>query len=76
MLKYILTEDLPACTEEEINKTFDYMDEWMLNLESPFTIDLLHEVFPQYSSGECKVIFESWVNAQHSLKRTNEDQLE
>jgi hypothetical protein len=66
MHKYKLTHELPACTEDEINRTFDYMDEWKENLEEPFTIDMLHEVFPQYSSGECQVIFESWENAQQS----------
>jgi hypothetical protein len=64
MYKYNLAHELPACTEEEINRTFEYMDEWKENIESPFTLELLHEIFPQYSSKECEVIFESWKNAQ------------
>lgn len=63
MLKYPLTAELPACTEEEINQTFEYMDAWRKDSASPFTFELLYEIFPQYSGREAEVIFKSWNDA-------------
>jgi hypothetical protein len=64
MKRYPLTQALPACNQDEISRTFEYMDEWKASVAAPLTLELLGQIFPQYSSGECEVIFNSWTIAQ------------
>ena len=64
MLKYPLIESLPSCLPEEINRVFDYMDDWRNELSTEFTLDLFYAIFPQFSGGESTVIFKSWQAAQ------------
>ena len=66
-MKYPLIESLPACTEAEINKAFDYMDEWSNNLVTPFTLEKFYAVFPNFSGSESKVIFNSWSLAKQNV---------
>jgi len=60
MLKYPLTEPLEACTEDEINSAFDYMDEWAKNSGAEFTLEMFYSTHPHFSGGESEVIFNSW----------------
>jgi hypothetical protein len=63
MLKYPLLEPLLACEEKVINAAFDYLDFWSQVTWKSLTLEWCYEVFPQFSSGECEVIFNSWKKA-------------
>lgn len=66
-LLYPLTEELQACTEEEINKAYGLLDEWQDVIERKLTIEDFYNVFPQFSGGESDVIFASWQKAKKVL---------
>ena len=64
MLKHQLLEPLLACTEEEINDAYEYMDDWTNNSNRDFTLELFYAIFPQFSGGESEVIFNSWLHSK------------
>ena len=59
-MRYKIDPPLDACTDEEIDKAFEYLDEWKANTLAPFTLKMFYEVFPQFSGGEARAIHFAW----------------
>ena len=65
--KYPLLEPLDACTEDEINAAFEYLDKLEEALDQPITLNFYYEVSASFSGGEANVIFESWKAAKDGV---------
>lgn len=60
-LKYPLTHPVIDCTEEEINKVYDWLDDLDNALEkTEITADFVYQAFPNLRRHEHESIFNSW----------------
>lgn len=65
---YPLLEKLPACKIDDINRAFEYMDEWESLFAKPITIEDFWNTHPHFSGGESDVILRSWHAARGGVK--------